>query len=67
MTYENGHSAGFNVLDVKANIITVDTYSLKVKFGMVFLAVLYFYHEKDESYGSHRRKIQRERKFHVQF
>ena len=58
---------GVNGLYIEVNIITVDTYSLKIKYGIVFLVILYFDPINGESNGFLLRKMQDDRKFCVQF
>ena len=52
---------------IEVNIITVDIYSLKIKYGIVFLVILYFDPKNGESNGFLLRKMRDDRKFCVQF
>lgn len=54
---KNGYFMWFSVLYIKVNIIIVDVYLLKIKFGIVFLVIFYFDYEFDEGYGFRFKKI----------
>ena len=58
---------GVSGLYIEVNIIAVDIYSLKIKYGIVFLVILYFDPQNGESDGFLLRKMQDDRKFCVQF